>query len=64
MVKKLISYSELQSSMLFVFVTLHLPTIIILSIGFVIYKMLFSDIMSALLISLIISLKKHRIAAG
>lgn len=64
LMKKLASFSELQSSMLFVFVASHLPTIIILSIGFIIYKMLFADIVNALMASLIVSLKKHKIATG
>ena len=53
-------YLKLQSSLLFTFVTAHLPTIIILSIGFIIYKILFSDIIHALLLSLIASIKKHK----
>ncbi|MDD5377478.1 MAG: hypothetical protein PHH16_05200 [Candidatus Gracilibacteria bacterium] len=64
LLKKLASYSELQSSLLFRFVTSHLPTIIILSIGFIIYKLLFSDIVNALLASLIASIKKHKIGSG
>lgn len=55
-------YSKLQSSLLFTFVASHLPTIIILSIGFIIYKMLFSDITNALILSFISSLKKHKVS--
>jgi hypothetical protein len=62
-VKKLSSYSELQGSLLFTFVSSHLPTIIILSIGFIIYKLLFADIVNALIASLITSLRKQKIAA-
>lgn len=62
LMKKLAWYSELQSSMLFTFITAHLPTIIILSIGFIIYKMLFADITNALAASLMASIKKHKIA--
>lgn len=60
LLKGFASYSELQSSLLFTFVASHLPTIIILSIGFIIYKMLFSDIVSALIVSLVASIKKHK----
>ena len=58
--KKLSFYSELQSSLLFTFVSGHIPTIIILSIGFIIYKILFADIVNSLASSLIEQLKKQK----
>lgn len=57
-------YSKLRQSLLFAFAASHLPTIIILSTGFIIYKMLFSDIVNALTVSLIASLKKHHMGMG
>jgi len=59
-IKKLSIYSELQSSLLFTFVSAHLPTIIIMSIGFIIYKILFADIVNSMVTSLIEQLKKQR----
>ncbi len=64
LIKKLTSYSELQSSLLFTFVSAHLPTIIIVSIGFIVYKILFADIMNSLVSSLIEHLKKQRNAGA
>lgn len=64
LVNKFALYSKLQGSLLFTFVASHLPTIIILSIGFIIYKMLFSDITNALILSFIASLKKHKVSVG
>jgi hypothetical protein len=64
LIKKLTSYSELQSSLLFTFVSAHLPTIIIVSIGFIVYKILFADIVNSLIASLIEQLKKQRNAGG
>lgn len=62
--KKFAFFGDIQGSILFRFVTSHLPTIIIVSIGFIIYKMLFADIVNALIASLIASIKKHKIGGS
>lgn len=60
LIKKLGFYSDIQGSLLFSFVASHIPTIIILSIGYIIYKILFADIVNAMVLSLIKSLKKAK----
>ncbi len=62
--KQFTFYADIRNSIVFTFIGSHIPTIIILSIGFIIYKMLFSDIMTALIVSLIGSLKKQKAAQG
>ncbi|OIO75621.1 hypothetical protein AUJ87_04470 [Candidatus Gracilibacteria bacterium CG1_02_38_174] len=64
LMNKFASFSELQSSLLFVFVSSHLPTIIILSIGFIIYKMLFADIVNTTMAGLIENIKKKKVTSG
>lgn len=59
LIKRLMFYEELQNSLLFSFIFSHLPTIIIFSIGFITYKMLFADIIAGLIMSIIENTKKH-----
>lgn len=60
LIKKTLWYSDIRSAEFIRFVNLHLPTIIILSIGFAIYKLLLADIVNALIVSLIANMKKQR----
>ncbi|MDD2916594.1 MAG: hypothetical protein PHH70_01980 [Candidatus Gracilibacteria bacterium] len=64
LIKRFDLFSELQSSIFLAFVTAHLPTIIILSIGFIIYKMLFSEIIGAIIVSVLVSIKNRRSSLG
>lgn len=57
--KKMTFYSEFQSSHFAVFVISHLPSIIILGVGFIIYKLLFADIVYLLILSAIASIKRR-----
>ncbi|MDD2892231.1 MAG: hypothetical protein PHQ95_04665 [Candidatus Gracilibacteria bacterium] len=59
LIKRFMFYEELQNSLLFSFIFSHLPTIIIFSIVFIIYKMLFADIITGLIMSIIENTKKH-----
>lgn len=54
-------YSEFQTSKIYAYTLLHLPLTIILSISFVIYKLLLSDIVTAVLLSVLASLNKPRV---
>lgn len=57
--KKMAFYSEFQSSHFAAFVISHLPSIVILGVGFIIYKLLFADIVYMLVLSVIASIKKR-----
>ena len=60
LIKSTLLYSGLQSSRFYIFLFAHLSTIIILSIGFIIYKILFADIIHSMIASIITSIKNKR----
>lgn len=64
LLKSTVFYADFQSSKFFLFVFSHLPTTIILGIGFIIYKLLFADIIHPIILSLLASLKKGRSGGG
>ncbi|MDP2104305.1 MAG: hypothetical protein Q8K26_05275, partial [Candidatus Gracilibacteria bacterium] len=57
--KKFAFYSEFQGSHFALFVISHLPSIVILGVGFIIYKLLFADIVYMLVLSIIASIKRR-----
>lgn len=64
LIKNTTFFSELQPSKFYIFVAGHYPTIILLGIAFMIYKLLFADIVNAMILSIFAAIKKKRSAGG